>query len=346
MPKVSVLMPVYNAGRFMKTAIDSILSQTFDDFEFLIIDDGSTDDSINIIRANSDDRIVLVKNKKNLGVSCTLNIGLGAAKGEYIIRMDADDISRSCRIKRQVEFMDANPTIGISGTWVRLFGDQPFVVTRKPVGPSVVGCFLVFYNPLAHPSVILRSKALVENSLKYDPAYSRTEDYDLWSRSNGFFPIDNIPQPLVLMRHHPDSITNQANVRMTEQTEKILGRQLLKLGIKPTRNQLLFHHVVGRGYRLKRWDELERAHAWLTYLSDVNDQKGVFSRAVFSTAVGMVWFQLCTNSTPFGFRIWNYYMKSSIRYGYHPPFQDVVRMLLSILWHQLPQKKHRSRTIQ
>ncbi len=122
-PKVTVLMPVYNAEKYLKTAIESILKQTFSDFELLIINDGSTDGSEEIIRSFNDKRIRLFNNEQNLGIIKTLNKGLNLAKGEYIIRMDADDISLPDRLELQVKYMEENPGIGISGTQARIFGD-------------------------------------------------------------------------------------------------------------------------------------------------------------------------------------------------------------------------------
>ena len=119
--KATVLMPVYNAEKYVAEAIDSILNQTFNDFEFLIINDGSTDNSLDIIKSYDDPRITIINNETNLGLSHTLNKGIELARGEYIIRMDADDISLSIRLEKQIEFMDSNQHIGICGSWIQTF---------------------------------------------------------------------------------------------------------------------------------------------------------------------------------------------------------------------------------
>ena len=120
-PKVTVLMPVYNGEKYLKEAITSILLQTFDDFEFLIINDGSSDASVDIIQSFRDPRIRLVHNDTNIGLIATLNKGLKLAHGKYVARMDQDDISLPRRLEKQTYFMDNNPDVGVCGTWIKLF---------------------------------------------------------------------------------------------------------------------------------------------------------------------------------------------------------------------------------
>ena len=124
--KVSVIMPVYNGAQYLQEAIDSILQQTYRDFEFIIIDDGSTDNSLEIIRMNADldKRIVLLQNEQNSGICVTLNKGLEVAKGEYIVRMDCDDISELNRLAIQVAFMDSHPEYGLVGSNTKIFGEE------------------------------------------------------------------------------------------------------------------------------------------------------------------------------------------------------------------------------
>ena len=122
-PKISVVMPAYNAENYIREAIDSILAQTFRDFEFLIIDDGSTDHTVEIIRSYSDSRIRLYQNERNMGVAATLNRGLDLARGEYIARMDADDISLPERFAKQAAYMDAHPDVAVCGSNIILFSE-------------------------------------------------------------------------------------------------------------------------------------------------------------------------------------------------------------------------------
>ena len=124
MPKVSVVMPAYNAEAYIGAAMESILSQSFGDFEFLILNDCSTDGTEAIIQSYDDPRIVYIKNEKNMGVAATLNKGLAAAQGEYIARMDADDFSLPQRFEKQVAYLDAHPEVVVLGTQVQFFSDR------------------------------------------------------------------------------------------------------------------------------------------------------------------------------------------------------------------------------
>ncbi len=335
MPRITVLMPVYNADRFLRKAIDSILTQTFTGFEFMIIDDGSTDGSQSIVRSYNDSRIRFVQNEKNIGVAATLNRGLDLAQGEYIARMDADDISLPSRLKKQVHFMGKNPEVGISGTWIRLFGDQPRVVARRPVGAPVVKAFLLFDNALYHPTVIMRNDMIEKYNLRYDSHFNRTEDYELWCRCRGIFLLDNLPEQLVMMRIHKKSVSGKFEENIRHQTEKILRRELQTLDVSPSREELSFHHIVGRGKRLFTRNDMKRAHAWLQYLQYVNRLKGVYENHAIAVAIGMVWFRLCANSTPLGTWIWKFYKISKLRKGYTPPRQEIAIFWASIIWHCL-----------
>ena len=333
MPRVTILMPVYNAGKFLREAVDSILAQSFSDFEFLIIDDGSSDGSQSIIRSYDDSRIRLMQNEKNLGVAATLNRGLDLARCEYIARMDADDISMHHRLGKQIHFMDENPKLGVSGTWIRLFGDQPRVVDRCPVGASVVKAYMLFDNPMFHPTVIMRRDAMHRFGLLYDHVYYRTEDFDLWTRAVGHFPLDNLPVPLVRFRCHYSSVTSMASDIMKQQACAILRRGLAQLQVEPTEEELDFHYAVAKGHRFNSVADIRQAEQWLDMLSGQNRKTGYFPEKAFSKVIGMIWFRLCRNSTPLGVWIWKAYRSSIFSAGYLPPADLKLRFFLSIVFH-------------
>ena len=338
MPKVTVLMPVYNAAKFLRDAVGSILKQSFSDFEFLIIDDGSTDGSQSIISSYKDSRIKFVQNEKNFGVAKTLNRGLDLSRGEYIARMDADDISKRHRLRKQIRFMEENPEVGVSGTWIRLFGDQPRVIERCPVGASVVKSYLLFDNPMSHSSVIMRRAAMEQFHLRYDPFFKRTEDFDLWSRASEFFAMDNLPEVLIRFRVHGASVTSTTQDVMTQQTEKILARLLKRVGVEPTSEELKFHHIVGHGRRLYSRDDIERTEKWLSMICDRNREVGIHDAESLDKAIGMIWFRLCRNSTPLGAWIWKAYRSSIFSAGYLPPADLKILFFLSIVFHLIRRK--------
>jgi len=333
MSRLTVIMPVHNAAPFIRAAVESVLSQSFRDFEFLIIDDASTDESSSIVQTYKDPRIRLVRNEENLGVARTLNRGLDMARGDYIVRMDSDDISFHQRLARQVWFMDAHERVGVSGSWVQLFGEQPRVTLRAPTGPRVVEAFMLFDNRIFHPSVILRAGSLNRHRLRYDPSFSRTEDYDLWTRVSQHALLDNLPEVLVSVRMHGQSITSTKGEVMREQTKTILARQLLKLGVSANEEELTLHHKIGRGLRMGSRYEIDRAESWLLELQRRNREVRVFDEGAMAAAVGMVWFRLCSNSTPLGVRLWRKYRGSALSCGYRPAVAERLRFFASIAWH-------------
>ncbi len=333
--KVSVVMPLYNAELFVAQAISSILKQTFDNFEFIIIDDGSKDKSVDIVRGFKDSRIKLYQNEINCGVAVALNRGFALAKGKYIARMDADDICMKKRLACQVKYLESNPDVGIVGSWIRLFGDQLPLVEKTPVGPDVLAAYLVFDNPLYHPTVMLRRSLIKDKKLLYSTAFNRTEDFELWSRASSFTRLDNIPLVLHKMRHHGQSVTSTASEVMTVQTCTLLSRQLKHLGLSATEDEVSFHHVVSRGKRLHTRKDVERAEQWLRLLQKKNRESGMHDLKTFDVVLGMIWFRLCRNSTPLGWWIWKKYQQFGVYKFYKPAMKEIWLCYLSIFFHAI-----------
>ena len=240
-PKVSVLMSVYNSERYLREAIDSILNQTLEDFEFIIIDDGSTDASNQIIKSYPDPRLKLVKNEKNIGLTKSLNMGINLCRGEYIARMDADDIRLPKRLKIQFNFMDSNPEVGMCGTLNKGLDNNKVGVSKYPEDHDSICCMLLFQNVFDHSTLMMSKKKLFEYRLKYDDSIKYAQDYELISRAARFFPLTNIQQVLVFSRTHPDQIANRYHKSQKSVTRLVQERQLNELGINPGENYLDLH---------------------------------------------------------------------------------------------------------
>jgi len=209
-PKVTVLMPVYNGEQYLREAIDSILEQTFKDFEFLIINDGSTDRSREIVESYYDPRIRLVHNESNIGLIATLNKGLELARGEYIARMDSDDISYSERLEIQVNFMDFHKQIIACGTWAKFINTEGEIVHygRSPAGKKMENLFWI-PSPIIHPTVMIKRQPL--GQLRYND-YQYSEDYDFFLNLKAKGKIDNISEYLLSYRQHDKNITSRHRI--------------------------------------------------------------------------------------------------------------------------------------
>ncbi|MDQ3392690.1 MAG: glycosyltransferase [Bacteroidota bacterium] len=229
---VTVLMPVYNGEKYLREAIDSVLCQTYKEFEFLIINDGSSDGSLDIINSYNDPRIRLISNEKNIQLIATLNLGLKLAKGKYIARMDCDDVSYPERLQEQVNFMDTNPEIGISGTWyIRSDNNQ---LNQRPVSHEEIKVFLIKGAAILHPTAIFRKELFDKHQLRFKSEYIHAEDYELWVRASALFKLANIPKPLLQYRKHPKQVSQSYSKEQKETTRKIMTYHLKSLGLEPS----------------------------------------------------------------------------------------------------------------
>ena len=222
-------MPVYNTkSQYLREAIDSILNQTFSDFEFIIINDGSTDPTVETtITSYIDPRIKYFK-QKNIGLIGTLNRGLDLAKGEFIARMDSDDISLPTRFAEQLDFFEKNPDISILGTWFEVFQGTEDVCKHS----TKVGLWeLSIDNQLGHPTVMWRCADLEKYGLRYDPDYKAAEDYEFWSRAVRYVKIANLDKILLKYRKHNECVSEVMLELQKKNTERV--RQTLLDFITP-----------------------------------------------------------------------------------------------------------------
>ena len=208
-PLVSILLPVYNGSPYLNVVINSILSQSFQDFELIIINDGSTDDSESVIKKISDSRIRYVQ-QQNHGLPATLNIALGLACGEFIARQDQDDISFSLRLQKQIEFLTANPDVGMVGTNAEIWVDNAKTerLLEHPSDDASINFNLLFDNPFVHSSVTIRRSVFDKiGGYSEDKARQPPEDYELWSRVAREFKVANLPEVLLAYCEVPGSMS-------------------------------------------------------------------------------------------------------------------------------------------
>ena len=205
-------MPTYNAERYISEAIDSILAQTEGDFEFLIVDDGSTDGTIEIVGDYSDKRIRLVYGPRR-GLSAALNLGLSIAQGIYVARMDADDISLPTRFARQVEYLDTHSEIGLVGTFAKMVyegSDKPSELfcggTKRFEFPGLLDA--VKDTVACHPTIMFRKELFAHYNLRYNEKFSTTEDQELFSRALRVTRFHNICEPLLIYRIHGNNASD------------------------------------------------------------------------------------------------------------------------------------------
>ena len=227
---ISVIMSVYNASEYLVECMDSIINQTFDRFEFIIIDDCSTDNTCAMIEAYKDPRIRLYKNEVNEGLTRNLNKAIALSNGKYIARMDADDISLPKRFERQYEFMEKNPDVGLCGTWYEIFGDYEKVVQYKTDHDEIV-LKLLYQTQFSHPSVMMRKEVLDRFNIKYNTHYTTAQDYELWPRMTMVCRVTNVPEVLLRYRFHSENISTKKKDIQNANALKIRLNHFKNLGV-------------------------------------------------------------------------------------------------------------------
>ncbi|MFT3885236.1 MAG: glycosyltransferase family A protein [Flavobacteriales bacterium] len=285
--KVSVIIPVYNKGLYVQEAVESILHGTFTDLEVIAVDDRSTDDSLLRLHAFCDPRLRIVQMEKNGGPAAAAQRGIDEAHGEYIVRMDADDIAVPDRIAKQVAFMDAHPDIGASGGRLQLFGDdhgqQPF-----PINSEACKARLVFGVPISQGASILRRSVLLMHGLRFDPAWPRIgEDWLFWLNMAPHTRFANLPETLIHYRRSSSNITHKRD--RTAEGTGLIQTMFSTLGIPFSQEELALYllgtFTFKRGLdarmvsklrtwfdRLIQWNETTRFAENQAFRSEIEDR--------------------------------------------------------------------------
>jgi len=294
-PCISVIMPVYNGGDYLKLAIESILSQSFENFELVIINDGSTDKSGDVIKSYSDLRIKSITNQSNLGLVCSLNLGIEHAKGKYIARMDADDISHPDRLRIQFEFLENNTSYGMCGTFYQIIDSQGNLQHKVelPRSDRDIKTFLNFGNCFCHSTVMFRKDLSIKN--KYDKYFFLSEDYKLWYEFSKICKLAILPDYCVLYRFHSTNISSTQKQKTQLILKEMNGIILRDLKVSFTEAELDIHSnfLVFNCEYFKNRNKLADLEKWLvkavTHLRAIPEFNPKVTARIFLRR----WFVIC-----------------------------------------------------
>ena len=292
-PLISVLMPVYNCSNYIYDSTISILNQTFSDFELIIIDDCSTDNTVDILKKFNDERIVLIVKQKNTGITNSLNYALDISKGKYFARMDGDDISNIDRLEKQYQFMEGNPDVVLCGGGYEIiksnykhpqqgdnfvqnapaatFDVRARVLTRifgfkgdtriKTFNPYLLHGELLFdltaHCSFAHPTVMIKSEVLKMHKLKYNPKFEPAEDYEMWTKLSEYGKLANIPDILIKYRIHEYQTTKRRSLEQKEITNKIALNHTKKLSKQNIYSEYYINHKLDALSDYKKYKSVE-----------------------------------------------------------------------------------------
>lgn len=301
MPKVSLMMPAYNVEKYIGEAIESVLDQTFQDFELLIVEDGSTDQTYRIARQYEakSDKIRLFQNDKNRGIAYSRNRLLEEAQGTYLAVLDSDDVALPTRLEKQVQFLDAHPEVGLLGTWIEHFGKGAIAgeTSQYLTDYAPLACRLLFQNNFAQSSVMFR-RALAK--LGYDSRMPPAEDYHLWVRISWQTAVRNLPEPLVRYRVHDANISSHQADVIRRNVAEIYRQQLVRLGLTPTEDELKLHYALANQRLNQDENTLQAALNWLTKLHRANQQTQKYPAVAFNQEISYHLNYLLTHFYPLG----------------------------------------------
>lgn len=286
---LTVLMPVYNGEKYLGLAIDSILNQTYSHFEFLIINDGSTDHSEKIINAYNDPRIIYIKNETNKGIVTTLNIGIEMSRGKYIARMDADDIAQPNRLEMQLNYVLSNPKCKLCGTRAIAINDNGEEVykLKRPFSNDEIKVQHLFRNSFIHPTVLIDVE--VAREFKYSSNYEYSEDYYLFSQIALNYSVANLQDPLLYYRIHADNITSKKQQEMNISEMKTMSYLLSNLfGEKASEEAISIHHSFLT--RVFKNIPLHKIEAHLIKIKAANKIKQLYDKELLAVMLQSEWF--------------------------------------------------------
>ncbi len=293
---VSVVMPVYNGARYLAAALESVRTQSFADYEFIIADDGSTDGSAAIAgRYAAADRRVRLLSCAHLGLPEIRNVAWRAATGRYIAWADADDVLLPRRLERQVGFMEGNGAIGVCGSWVRTLGTERAETWRYPTSDAAIRARMLFNSPIANPAAMVRRELYTEAGLSY--RYPVAEDYDFWLQAAGHVRFANLPEVLLLHRVHPASTSQRGRELMADYAGRVQLAGLQKLRIEPDPDEMALHRAVSSGPVLPERGFVEACERWLLRLRAANRAHDAYPEPAFAATLAERWMTVCESAS-------------------------------------------------
>jgi glycosyltransferase involved in cell wall biosynthesis len=303
---ISVILPVYNAERWIGDALRSLSSQGTAAMEIIAIDDGSTDASIRVLKRSSDRSLSvrLLRNESNLGIVATLNRGLDQAQGDYVARMDADDICMPDRFARQIAFLEQTGC-DICGSWFIEFGQGIPRTVRWPHSESALRAAMLFQNTLCHPTIM--AKREVFEQLRYREDYRLAEDYDLFGRACTKFRVANVPAPLLRYRRHSQQATQAKIDAMQDITCQIRLEMLSRQKFNATSEEQRLHNMIRAPSSIRNENDLRCIEEWLLKLYAAHDKEDARS------VVASQWVRACIRAAPLGQTMWHIFQASPLR---------------------------------
>lgn len=293
-PIISVVMPVRNGERYIRNALDSLKRQTFRDFETIIINDDSSDNTVPIIVSYKDKSIRLIHNNSQLGLAKTRQKGIEHVKGQYVAFLDSDDIAMQDRLSRQVDFLEKHGDISLVGSWVSIIdedGEETGKTWKHASSPNIISPILLFRNCISQSSVTMRRSCF--QHFKFRDAYWAAPDYDLWTLLARKYKLANIPDILVQYRIYSSNMSGRQSEEIVDCIDRIMKENITHFGINPTEEELRIHRSLEPCEETVSLGHLRKIRIWLEKLSYGNRKSKRYDNGVFEELLRDYWFKVC-----------------------------------------------------
>lgn len=337
-PLVSVLIPCYNAEKYVEKAIRSILDQTYKNIEVIAINDCSSDSTLDILQTLSveDSRIIVVNNEENLKIVKTLNKGIDFCQGDYIARMDSDDIALPDRIKKQVNFLEKNTSCDLLGTLFNTFRDKnptSFSLHTNPLKDEELRAYMLFKSGICHPSVMIRKRVFTELGLRFEQEYLHVEDYAFWSKAIYQTHLANLGEPLLLYRVHENQISTKNNKLQLDNKKKVFSIHMQKLGIEINDETLSYHASIAECIPeiFESIEYLKSCELYMCRLIDLNSEINFCNQEFLIKMLSIHWLRLCANSR-LGFKALRVLKTSKLYNRKHYNQKDVLILYFKVIF--------------
>jgi glycosyltransferase involved in cell wall biosynthesis len=296
-------MPVYNGAQFLRESVASVLSQTLKDFELIVVDDGSSDGSWELLQTFADKRLRTFRFQQNLGVGCARSYAIEKSDCEYLAFLDADDVAHSARLAVQIAYLAARPEIGVAASraWIT-DSDGQYKQPFERLSPNEISVTLLFRNCLVHSSVSMRRGLWI----RLEPWLEPGSDYHLWAWLSPEVHFALLKRMLVTYREHSAGISKRWANRMVQAVRKIHQFQLERLGVEP---KLDLHAMLSAWPPDASSEHLSEAELWLLHIVGANR---IYDPACFQRVAERVWFRICLDSWTLGPKAFELYRRSSL----------------------------------
>lgn len=313
MPELSIIMPLYNTEDFVGQAVQSILSQSYTDYEFIIVNDASTDRSLEVVNSFSDKRIKILTNDQNMGIVFSRNKGLKESVGRYVAPFDSDDIALPDKFKKQIKFLRNNPEYGMLGSWVKMIDKNGNLLKKRwglKASPEQIPAQLLFRNYFAQLSVVMRREAIPIGG--YVEGFNMAEDYRMWIEVAKNYKVWNYPEYLAYYRINSGSVTDVNTEMLNNYVTKAFQYAYRFLGIEIDRYKASLLHLINSEEKIMDIDKLKQIEVFLLLILSQNDKLNIYKQDQLIKVVLNRWMKVCYKSRKLNVKTLKHFVTSPL----------------------------------